>query len=195
VTGRREANKQRTRDLLEDAALRLFLEQGYDQTSVTEVAAAAGVAERTFFRYFASKEEVVFCRLDDDLEDFRASIGDTLRSSTPSWVDLACGLEAFGRRYEPLREITRLRAQLVQETPSLQVHGSRYLAIWRNCTADLLAARYDRPITDRDVQLLAGVTTAVLSAAIAEWVWTDEPLVDAVEGTTRRVSALLRHDR
>jgi AcrR family transcriptional regulator len=194
VTGRREANKQRTRDQLEDAALRLFVELGYDQTSVTEVASAAGVAERTFFRYFASKEDVVFCWLDDDLEDFSASISDTLRSPTPAWTDLANGLEAFALRYEPAREITRLRAQLVQQTPSLEARAGRIQATWRNRTARLLADRYDRTITDRDVQLLAGVTIAVLSAAASEWVRTEPPLIDAVAAAIHRVNALLRDD-
>jgi AcrR family transcriptional regulator len=194
VTGRREANKQRTRDQLEEAALRLFLERGYDRTSVTEVAAAAAVAERTFFRYFASKEGVVFCRVDDDLEDFSASMSDALRSSTPTWADLARGLEAFGHLYEPAREITRLRAQLVQQTPSLQAEGSRIRTTWRNHTALLLAVRYNRPIIDGDIQLLAGVTIAVLSAAVSEWVRTDPPLSDALAGAIRRVNALLRAD-
>lgn len=57
--GRREQNKQRTRSALEQAAARLFEERGFAATTVRDIAAAAGVGERTFFRYFPSKEDLV----------------------------------------------------------------------------------------------------------------------------------------
>jgi AcrR family transcriptional regulator len=57
--GRREENKLRTRSALERAAARLFEEQGFGATTVRDIAAAAGVGERTFFRYFPSKEDLV----------------------------------------------------------------------------------------------------------------------------------------
>ena len=57
--GRREENKQRTRSALEQAAAQLFAERGYGATTVRDIAAAAGVGERTFFRYFPSKEDLV----------------------------------------------------------------------------------------------------------------------------------------
>jgi len=62
--GRREANKRATRQALQHAADRLFASQGYTATTVRDIAQAAGVTERTFFRYFAGKEELI---LDDAL--------------------------------------------------------------------------------------------------------------------------------
>jgi AcrR family transcriptional regulator len=64
TTGRREANKRATRQALQEAADRLFAERGYAATTVRDIAAAAGVTERTFFRYFAGKEELI---IDDAL--------------------------------------------------------------------------------------------------------------------------------
>ncbi|NGO73744.1 TetR family transcriptional regulator, partial [Streptomyces boncukensis] len=59
TAGRREQHKERTRQALQDAALRLFEEHGFEATTVRDIATAAGVAERTFFRYFPSKEDLV----------------------------------------------------------------------------------------------------------------------------------------
>ena len=58
-TGRREASKQATRQALQEAATHLFADQGYEHTTVRDIAASAGVTERTFFRYFESKEDLV----------------------------------------------------------------------------------------------------------------------------------------
>ena len=63
--GRRERNRQRTHDALHSAAMRLFAERGYEATSVDDIAAAAGVSVRTFFRYFGTKEDVLFARRMD----------------------------------------------------------------------------------------------------------------------------------
>lgn len=56
--GRRERNRQRTRRALEQAAARLFAERGFEATTIREITAAAGVGERTFFRYFPTKQAV-----------------------------------------------------------------------------------------------------------------------------------------
>lgn len=66
--------RQSSRDVLEEAAQELFLEQGYDSTTVDQIAQRAGVSRATFFNYFSSKAEVLWCQVDEELNVFRADI-------------------------------------------------------------------------------------------------------------------------
>lgn len=72
--GRRERNKRETHAALLDAAERLIAERGYDQTTVRDIAEAAGVTERTFFRYFSAKQELILDEALTDVDGFVALI-------------------------------------------------------------------------------------------------------------------------
>src|SRR5947208_16909504 len=72
--GRRERKKQRTRDALFEAAMELFTAKGYDRTAVHEITDAVDVSERTFFRYFASKEDLVLSFVRDGAAAFAAAL-------------------------------------------------------------------------------------------------------------------------
>jgi AcrR family transcriptional regulator len=74
--GRREANKRATRDAVLEAARRLFADKGYEATSVREIAEDAGVGERTFYRYFDTKEAL----LDDELQRWIDAVAEALRA-------------------------------------------------------------------------------------------------------------------
>src|SRR5437879_11261827 len=79
TAGRRERKKQRTREALIDAAFELFARKGFEATTVEEIADAVEVSSRTFFRYFASKEDVAL----SPTEDLLATLLDTLAGRPP----------------------------------------------------------------------------------------------------------------
>ena len=122
--GLRERKKQRTRDALLRAALELFTTRGYEETTVDEIAEAVDVSQRTFFRYFAGKEDAVF---------FAQSIAeahfvDTLRGRPPHEAPLEAlrqavleGWDGIGEAIEQIIPVElHLRAyRLIESTPSL----------------------------------------------------------------------------
>lgn len=119
VLNRRETHKQQTRAALEDAAMALFARQGYEETTVEEISAVAGVSVRTFFRYFASKRHVLF----GDVAYQRVSqLGERLAQRPPGEDTI----DSVRRAFETLDltdpgELAQIRARLalMQEQPSL----------------------------------------------------------------------------
>lgn len=150
LAGLRERKKQRTRTALIDAALELFLSQGYEATTIDEIVAAVEVSQRTFFRYFATKEDVVTAFLadhDDLLKDALAERPPGERPFTALLESLRVVLRSIAEG-DPA-DSTRFRRvrQVTEATPSLMAaQMARYSA-----SADALAAEIAR-VEDVDLQ-------------------------------------------
>lgn len=133
----RERNRRRARDEIRAVALRLFVEQGYGQTTVQQVAEAAGISPATFFRYFPSKGDVVFYRQAEAVQALR----DALAAAPPApplrqvrEVLLRFQLE---ERSSPTEE--RLVARLVNGDEQLEAHAGRFAAELQAVVAEHLA--------------------------------------------------------
>ncbi len=157
-----------TRGELELVALELFAERGFDQTTVEEVAEAAGIGRRTFFRYFASKNDVVWGDFDGALETFRAHL-----SAVPAEVPLLDGLReavlAFNALPDGAQAQHRVRMAMVLHTPALQAHSTLRYAGWRAVVAGYAAARTGARPDDFGPQLLAHQVLASAVAAYEQW--------------------------
>ena len=113
-----------SRGRLQEAALALYSERGFDQTTAAQIAAQAGLTERTFFRHFADKREVLFGG-SSILQD-RIVAGVTGAPSTDGPLDaVARGLDAAaGMLGEFRRDLTRQRQAVIAATPELREHAS-----------------------------------------------------------------------
>lgn len=124
ATGLRERKKRRTRDALLRAALTLFTSQGYERTTVDEITEAVDVSQRTFFRYFANKEEAAFAVQDLVESHFVAALRDRPAAEDPFTALRAAVLTAWDTIEEAISEVIpvdlHMRAyQMIESTPAL----------------------------------------------------------------------------
>lgn len=162
--GLRERKKARTRAAIRTTAMRLFLERGYDGTTVEQIAAEAEVSPSTFFRYFPTKERVV---LADDLDDpTLAALADIPRDVPP--------VTAFRRAFEVVLstmtaeqvEFELARSRLVFSVPSLR---SAFVdELYRNIdlATTVVADRLDLPADDLRPRVLAGAMIGAVAAVV-----------------------------
>lgn len=165
----RERKKARTREALIDAALRLFTEQGFEQTTVEQIAAAADVARRTFFRYFPSKEAVLFPDRERRLERFRESLTGT--SDHDDVIEaVRQALLILADDYTDHRERVALQQRIVLSSPSLLAYDHELDQHWEAALAEALGDRPGAPRHDRrHARLRAGAFMGVIRATLREW--------------------------
>ena len=114
----RQRKKAETRDRIRGCALRLFLEQGYDATTVEQIAAAAGVSHMTFFRYFPAKEDVV---LSDSYDPMIARLLEQTPVGWPLLQRIRAALrEGLAQVYETDRDTLLAQNKLIAATPALR---------------------------------------------------------------------------
>lgn len=187
--GRSAEGRAEVRRDLVSAALRLFHTQGYDDTTVDDIAAAAGVGRRTFFRYFRSKEDAI----SPDHETALARVAEVFASAHPSEpttsVALRAGETVFAL-YTDEPQLSVLRFQLTHEVAALRDRESASVDHYRRLFTRNLRARLAQ---DPDGELRAAVIGASVVAAhnvaLRAWLAAGAP-ADGVEACKERFRAV-----
>jgi len=163
--GRRRVTSQAE---LEHVAFELFQANGFEQTTVEDIAAAAGIGRRTFFRYFPSKNDVPWGMFDQELERMRARL-----KACPGDVQLMDAIRAAlvdFNRVEP-SQITRhrRRMELILRVPALLAHSTLRFAAWRDVIAEFVAERSGQQPDSLAPQAIAHAVLGVAIAAYEQW--------------------------
>ncbi len=168
LTGLRERKKAQTRQALAEAALELFTARGYDATTVEDIAAAADISPRTFFRYFATKDEVLF----GDSDTARAAFREILHSR-PADEPLFAALRATAvalldsEAVDPDGASAVMR--LVNGHPALQARYLELLRVIEDDVAEWAAARLGEAATDLRPRLVAAAAMSARRVAFDAW--------------------------
>jgi AcrR family transcriptional regulator len=186
--GLRERKKARTRAAIREHALRLFREQGYDATTVDQIAEAAEVSPSTFFRYFPTKEDVV---LLDELDVLAVGAFEAQSADLPPVAAFrAATRAAFGSMSED--ELARLRetAALTLTVPEIRARAMDEFARTISIIAAAAARRSGRDPDDFAVRNVAGAIVGVIMAATMPWSdWAEGAGADMLD----RIDAGLAH--
>ncbi len=165
-TVRPQSSTQRLkmRRQLAAAAMELFATRGYAATTVDDIAAAAGVARRTFFRHFRSKEEAIFPDHDDTLERAEAVLSAAPAHENP--IDTVCrGIKEVMKMYAASPAVSVERYKLTREVPALREREIASVARYERLFTRYLLAQFDENSHNGDEPLLAEVAASAVVTA------------------------------
>jgi len=177
----RAQRKAATRRAIQQHALRLFLADGYEATTVGQIAAAAGISHMTFFRYFPTKESVV------EADDYDPMIAELIPARPAGEAPLTAVGAALAGALRAMpddeQQAVLVRTRLILRTPALRARMSENQRATQRLLAEALAARERLDPSELRIQVLAGAALAVLTAAVTAWADSPETssLADVVE--------------
>ncbi|MFC8517197.1 mycofactocin system transcriptional regulator [Streptomyces sp. NPDC057257] len=157
---------------LERHALRLFAERGFDEVTVEDIAAAAGIGRRTFFRYYKSKNDAVWGDFAGELRRMREVL-DGCPPGMPMMDALREAVVDFNRLDAAQIPWHRLRMRLILEVPALQAHSTLMYAEWRAVVAEFAARRLGEPADALLPQVIAYACLGAAVAAYEQWLRQD----------------------
>jgi AcrR family transcriptional regulator len=172
------------------AAITLFEEQGYDETTVAQIAEAAGLTKRTFFRYFADKREVLFNSANELTERWVDGIAAVSPDAGPM-ASVSAGLDEVAELFADRHPFARMRAHIIAANPELQ---ERELIKLQSLAGSIAAALRERGVSANAAILAAQAGVTVFHVAFALWVEQDDPttfrrLMDELLDELRSVTA------
>ena len=171
-----------TRAELEQVAFGLFDRQGFEGTTVGDIARAAGIGRRTFFRYFASKNDVPWGGFEERLELMRGRLAGC-PPQTPMTEAIRLGLITFNQIPAGQEGWHRRRLELILGVPALQAHSTLRYAAWRQVIAEFVAGRTGQPPDSLVPVTLGYAVQGLFVAACEQWLAGPDadlgPLIDA----------------
>jgi len=166
----RDRKKDATRQLIEDVAWRLFIEHGYEATTVQDIADAANVAPRTFFRYYPTKEAVLYPEIDDLLDDIRTAFEARPRTEPPL-VSLIAALDAISSELSEDREKKFQRFEMMKKAKGNVSATSAFVtARIADAVEEMMRRRLaGEPDGEMQARVAAGILTVVLTISNEQW--------------------------
>jgi len=189
--GLRERKKARTRAAIREHALRLFREQGYQRTTVEQIAAAAEVSPSTFFRYFPTKEDLV---LQDDMDTRMLEAFERQPPGLgPVAAIRAASREVFEGYSEADLDVIRQTTALAMTVPEVRARALDEFGRTITVVSEALAKRAGRPADDLAVRTTAGAIIGVIMSTTMPWEgWSgDRQTVEDMFGRIDQALALL----
>ena len=175
---------------LTKAAITLFAAQGYEATTVAEIAERAGLTKRTFFRHFSDKREVLFSGAEE-LERVWLEAVSVVSSKASPLAMVTAGLDPVATMFVERHEFARVRSEIIGANPELR---ERELIKLQNLAASIEVALRDRGVSANVATLAAQAGVTVFHVAFAAWLKQDDPtafrrLMDASLEELRSVAA------
>ncbi|MCV7371919.1 TetR family transcriptional regulator [Mycolicibacterium arabiense] len=180
-----------TPDRLQHAALELFAARGYEQTTAAEIAQAVGLTERTFFRHFSDKREVLFHGQQSLTDAFVAGVAEAPQTASPIEFGLSALRSASGFFPDDRRPYSRMRQTVIDANPALQEREAHKLVRLGRALVDALTAR---GVDDLTADVVAQLSVMAFGIAIARWIRTDEDrsFEDVATDVVQRVGIVVR---
>ncbi|GHP00999.1 TetR family transcriptional regulator [Reticulibacter mediterranei] len=189
--GLRERKKRLVQATIEETALRLFQQHGYDQTSIQDIADVVMMSPRTFFRYFASKEDILFAPTQALMNDGIRYI----QSMPPTEKPLPALTATFlyiASQYEKRKDTFMIRYQVAKETPQLASMYLYSLVSMESAICDALCSRLETATNRQDMHFLVAICMAALRVAFEIWLEQEArgDIVALVRENLERLSSL-----
>jgi TetR/AcrR family transcriptional regulator, regulator of mycofactocin system len=174
---------------LERAAFDLFDRQGFERTTIDDIALAAGIGRRTFFRYFPSKNDVPWGDFEAELDRMRVRLKDS-PARTPLMDAIRVAVVDFNRIAPGQVPLHRRRMELILRTPALQAHSTLRYAAWREVIAEFAGERLNQPPNALAPRTIGYVALGVAVAAYEQWLESEgTELSDLLDRAMRELTA------
>jgi TetR/AcrR family transcriptional regulator, regulator of mycofactocin system len=177
-------------EAIEKVALELFRARGFEETPVEDIAAAAGISRRTFFRYFGSKNDILFGNFDVLLHDLETWL-DSVPDDRPMFDVIADATMRFNRFHSDGSVAHRERMELILHTPALRANAALRNAEWLSVVARYAARRMDAPPDSLGPQLAGHIALGAANAAYEQWLRDETSDLDELVHRAFRLAPML----